>query len=332
MNFFDNHKYLFGAATLLFVVLTVLVAIIPALNNQELSSPLDYSASLKPEVLKGKEVFVANGCVACHSQQVRNVEMDKIFGSRPSVAADYSHMTRMDTWRNTATLMGTERTGPDLTDIGTRQPSQEWNLVHLYNPRIVVAESIMPSYPFLFEYKLNPTDEDVVVNIPIEYAKDKNKKVVATQEALHLIAYLQSLKQIQITNESDIPEFLYKRKLALAKEGGDQELDGQSLYITHCQACHQADGKGLTGAFPPLVGSKVVMDDDLQLYIDIIMNGYDSRPEYGPMPAVGVNANLSLEEVTAIVNYERTNWGNEGKKISASDIKDIYEYVKNQSM
>src|SRR5690606_9710831 len=115
----------------------------------------------------------------------------------------------LDVWRNTATLMGTERTGPDLTDVGNRQPSKEWNLVHLYNPRIVVKESIMPAYPFLFEYKSIPAKEDVVVNIPEDFAPSNGKKVVASKEAMQLIAYLQSLKQVKL--EADVPEFLYKR-------------------------------------------------------------------------------------------------------------------------
>ena len=89
---------------------------------------------LSEQAIKGKAIYIANGCVACHTQQVRNVDMDKVWGTRPSIAADYAGNNRTDFWRNTATLMGTERTGPDLTNIGNRQPSIDWNLVHLYNP------------------------------------------------------------------------------------------------------------------------------------------------------------------------------------------------------
>jgi len=58
--------------------------------------------------------------------------MDKMWGERPSIAADYADLYRTDFWRNTATVMSTERTGPDLTSIGTRQPSIYWHLLHLY--------------------------------------------------------------------------------------------------------------------------------------------------------------------------------------------------------
>src|SRR5574338_474038 len=140
MHFFDDHKKLFRTALGLFVGLTTIIAIIPALRNQENNAPLPGFVPLSKAATEGKNIFIANGCVACHTQQVRNVDMDKIWGDRPGIAADYAAIHRTDIWRNTATLMGTERTGPDLTDIGNRQPSIDWNLVHLYNPRIVVIE------------------------------------------------------------------------------------------------------------------------------------------------------------------------------------------------
>ena len=333
MSYFDNHKKLFLTATAFFVLLTLFVAILPALNNQAMNAPLPNAEPLSADAMAGKALYVANGCVACHSQQVRNIEMDKVFGQRPSMAADYAAIGRMDFWRNTATLMGTERTGPDLTDIGNRQPSKDWNLVHLFNPRIVVAESIMPAYPYLFELKTNIDSTDVLVNIPEEFAPKDDRKVVAKQEALQLIAYLQSLKQVKLADEEKIPEFLFKRKAktAAAAEGGEGELDGEALYVAHCQACHQADGNGLPGAFPPLKGSKIVESDDLDLYVDIIMNGYDSRPEYGQMPAVGATAGFTEKEVAAIINYERSNWGNKGKPIKAAEIKEIVDFVKTQT-
>ena len=111
MDFFNDHKKLFRAAFLLFLVLTIFVAILPALKNQRINHVLPGAVPLTTEQMKGKNLYVANGCVACHTQQVRNVDMDKMWGSRPSVAADYAGNKRLDTWRNTATLMGTERTG-----------------------------------------------------------------------------------------------------------------------------------------------------------------------------------------------------------------------------
>ncbi|MFT3903478.1 MAG: cbb3-type cytochrome c oxidase subunit II [Niabella sp.] len=333
MEFFDNHKKLFGAATVFFVGLTLLVAIIPAIRNQSNNQSLPGAEPLSADAVKGKAIFIANGCVACHTQQVRNVDMDKGWGARPSLAADYAGIHRTDFWRNTATLMGTERTGPDLTDVGNRQPSKDWNLVHLYNPRIVVKQSVMPAYPWLFTIKKEASKSDAVVNVPAEYLKGTEGKVVASKEALYLVAYLQSLKQTKLPDGAEAPVFLYKReeKMAAASGGTAAEPDGKVLFTANCQSCHQENGEGLPGAFPPLKGSPVVLGDDLEKYVDIIMNGYDARAEYGAMPNVGANMQFTEHEVTAIINYERTSWGNNGKKITPEEVKRIMDFVKLKS-
>lgn len=328
MELFDNHKKLFGTATLFFVGLTILVAIMPAIRNQNNNQPLPGAQELSPEAVKGKALFVANGCVACHTQQVRNVDMDKMWGSRPSLAADYADIHRSDFWRNTATLMGTERTGPDLTDIGNRQPSRDWNLVHLYNPRIVVKESIMPAYPWLFAIKKDVSKSDIVVNVPTQYLNGREGKVVATKDAMYLIAYLQSLKQTKLPDGTTAPAFLYKKDEKKVTDALGSELDGKAIFAANCQSCHQANGEGLPGAFPPLKGSSVVLGDDLEKYVDIIMNGYDARAEFGVMPAVGTNMQFTEHEVTALINYERTSWGNNGKKVTPEEVKKIIDFVE----
>ncbi|MCC7525592.1 MAG: cytochrome c [Chitinophagaceae bacterium] len=332
MEFFDNHKKLFGATFLLFIGLTILVAILPAFHNQKNNAPLPNAPVLSDDAVQGKAVYIANGCVACHTQQVRNVDMDKTWGSRPSIAADYAAIHRTDVWRNTATLMGTERTGPDLTSIGTRQPSLEWNLVHLYNPRIVVKQSVMPAYPWLFTFKEQPAANDVVVNVPDEYLKGKKGKVVATRHALQLVAYLQSLKQTPLPDGRPVPEFLYKSEVKKAAAAGAETpgLDGAALYATNCQSCHQANGEGLKGAFPSLKDSKIVLDDNPETMVSIIMNGYNAREKegYPPMPAVGTDNKLSAEEIAAIMNHEKTSWGNSAKQVTPEQIKTIIEAVK----
>lgn len=176
MDFFNNQRNLFVTAGALFILLTIFVAIMPALDNQTRNAPLPNAETMSEAARKGKALYIANGCVACHTQQVRNVDMDKVWGTRPSIAADYAAIGREDLWRNTATLMGTERTGPDLTNVGNRQPSLEWNLLHLYNPRAVVKSSIMPAYPWLFKTVENPMPNDVVVAVPAEFLKIKTAK------------------------------------------------------------------------------------------------------------------------------------------------------------
>ena len=331
MEFFDNHKKLFLSALGLFVLLTIFVAILPALNNQMDNAPLPNAEPMSADAHQGKLSYIANGCVACHTQQVRNVDMDKTWGSRPGIAADYAANTRIDFLRNTATLMGTERTGPDLTNIGTRQPSMAWNLLHLYQPRAVVKSSIMPAYPWLFEIKQTVGKDEVEVVVPDEFSKGINGKVVATKEAIQLVNYLQSLKQTPLPDGKLPMEFLYKKKEVPVVVGGAAVAnlpDGGALYTQNCAACHQAHGEGLKGAFPPLKGSPIVLGDNLDLYVTIIMKGYDARAEYAVMNSVGTDNNLTAEEVTAIINHERTSWGNGSKPVTLEEVKKIMESIK----
>lgn len=331
MEFFDNHKKLFSTALALFVFLTIIVALMPAINNQNNNAPLPNAEPLSEAALEGKKSFISNGCVACHTQQVRNVDMDKIWGDRPGIAADYASIGRTDLWRNTATLMGTERTGPDLTNVGQRQGSLTWNLVHLYQPRALVKTSIMPAYPWLFEVKKELDKDDVEVNVPNEFKANADDKIVASQEALNLVAYLQSMKQVQLPSGINKTDFLYKKvnKNDVTKsESNEKKLpDGKLLYANNCMTCHQANGEGLPGAFPPLKGSKIVQDDNIEVFVKIIMLGYDARPEYAVMNAVGTDNNLSAEEVTAIINHERTSWGNNAKVVDVEEVRKVIENI-----
>ena len=339
MEIYNNHKRLFGAAILLFIVLTMFAAILPALNAEKNDVPLPGSRPLTADEMAGKDIYIREGCIACHTQQVRDVDMDKIWGNRPGIAADYARITRTDVWRNTAMLMGSERTGPDLTNIGVRQPSQDWLLLHFYNPRAVVQQSIMPAYPWLFEVKDYAYPGDVVVHVPDEYRKGITGQIVATKEALQLVAYLQSLKQVKLPDGKPTPLFLYGKdsnvnsvtaNTGSTKAAAAPQLDGAALYTANCSSCHQPNGEGLAGAFPPLKGSKVVLDNNPEVQITIIMRGYNGRVNegYGVMPPVGVNNNLKPEEIVAIINHERSSWGNNSKQVTVDEVKKVIAGLK----
>jgi len=275
MNIFNDHKKLFTTAGLLFLVLTFFTAIQPALKNQKYNAPLPASEPLSVDALAGKNIYISEGCVGCHTQQVRNVDMDKMWGPRPSIAADYAGIHRQDFWRNTATLLGSERTGPDLTNVGNRQSSKDWQLVHLFNPRIVVAQSIMPAYSWLFDIKNVPAKGDVIVNIPAEYLQGDTGKVVATKQALQLVEYLLSLKQTELPDGTAAPDFLYKKESKAGKETSKPAaLNGVALYTANCQSCHGDKMQGLTG--PPLtnIGQRIFYDE----FKNIILNGRGRMP------------------------------------------------------
>ena len=133
----------------------------------------------------GEHLYAANGCAYCHTQQVRPLDEDKVFG-RPSAPGDFKYQT--------PELLGSERTGPDLTNIAARQPSSVWQYIHLYNPRAVVPESIMPSFNWMFDIVAQTPAGVTPVPLPKSYAP-AGGVVVPTHQADALIAYLASLKQ-----------------------------------------------------------------------------------------------------------------------------------------
>ena len=182
----ESEYKLLGGAMVTLALATATLVVVPYLQLQDVPP----SEGLKPytsQQLRGREVYIKNGCVYCHSQQPRAQSQAPDFKrgwGRAPVAGDYFY--------DKPHLLGTMRTGPDLLNIGARQPSADWNLGHLYQPRAYVPGSIMPSYPFLFEVKDKAEPGDKVVSLPPGYAP-VGQQVVARPEALDLVAYLLAL-------------------------------------------------------------------------------------------------------------------------------------------
>src|SRR5690554_5440523 len=333
LNFHKEHKNLVLTAGVVFIALSIMVAILPAFQMQE-TEPIPDQKPLTAQEEKGLRIYVSENCMACHTQQVRNIEMDNMWGDRPSIPSDYYYSKkRLDVWRQSPSLLGSERTGPDLTNIGKRQPSDDWHLLHLYNPRSVVSESVMPSYPWLFKEKdsiLVGSDEKAIA-VPKEYFNKPGKKIVATQDALALVEYLKSLKQTDMPggNINDfIPALRKIQTEGMSADGKSGGLDGAALYKQTCAACHQDNGKGIAGAFPPLAGSSVVNKEDTELLIRIVLQGYNARPDYGVMSPFGDQ--LKDAEIAAILTHERSSWGNNAAEVKEEDVKKIREYVEKE--
>jgi cytochrome c oxidase cbb3-type subunit 2 len=99
-----------------------------------------------PLELAGRNIYVREGCYACHSQMIRTLRSDVDRYGHFSLAAEsmYDHPHQ---W-------GSKRTGPDLARIGARY-SDAWHVAHLAAPRDFVDGSVMPGYAFLLENRLN---------------------------------------------------------------------------------------------------------------------------------------------------------------------------------
>lgn len=194
MSLHSDHRLLFGTVFLGFLALSAIIAVGPAIWVEDNTQALPASRPLTDHERQGLKVYVGEGCVACHTQQVRPIAMDAVWG-RPSVPGDYAHVEPLGALSPYApALLGSSRTGPDLTNVGARQPSETWHLLHLYDPRIVVPDSVMPAYPWLFEVVAEAGDDDVVVPVPGPRAPAAGQ-VVPTERGHALVAYLLSLQQ-----------------------------------------------------------------------------------------------------------------------------------------
>jgi cytochrome c oxidase cbb3-type subunit 2 len=150
-----------------------------------------YPQQLPGLAAQGKLVYQDLGCIYCHTQQVRRPgygsDDKRGWGDRQSVARDYIREGRV--------LLGTMRTGPDLRNIGARQASRDWQLLHLYDPQITSKGSNMPRFDFLFETrKIIGEPSPRALKLPAPYTPAAGYEVVPTQRAEALLAYLLSLK------------------------------------------------------------------------------------------------------------------------------------------
>jgi len=98
---------------------------------------------------------------------------------------------------------------------------------------------------------------------------------------------------------------------------------GQALYTMNCSACHQANGEGQLGAYPPISGSGVVTKNDATKHIRIVLNGLQGAKAGGvayasSMPPFGSALNDS--DIADIIDYERSSWGNHSQLVTAAQI------------
>jgi mono/diheme cytochrome c family protein len=124
-----------------------------------------------------------------------------------------------------------------------------------------------------------------------------------TDEDLHaIVAYLKATPPIAEVNETR------------GADASGPHAPGEALYLTHCAYCHQADGKGRSGAVPALDGNGLVRARGPEDVIRIVLGGHLATDSYALMPAVG--ADMSDRDVAAVVDYVRNAWSNVAPAIS----------------
>ncbi|MBF8779176.1 cytochrome-c oxidase, cbb3-type subunit II [Pseudomonas fulva] len=180
----------------LFMVLAVsiggLTQIVPLFFQDVTNTPV---AGMKPYTalqLEGRDIYIREGCVGCHSQMIRPLRAETERYGHYSVAGE-------SVWDHPF-LWGSKRTGPDLARVGGRY-SDDWHRAHLVNPRDLVPESKMPAYPWLLENRLDGAATgrkmEVLRTLGVPYTDQDiagaGEAVGGRSEMDALVAYLQGL-------------------------------------------------------------------------------------------------------------------------------------------
>jgi len=196
---------IFSGILAVFAISFAVLAVAPALQLSGLQPMVDedtgdiYPIDVSGVQAQGRAVYVSEGCVSCHTQQVRDAadgaDIARGWGLRRSVARDFIY--------EKPPLLGSMRLGPDLANIGTRKPgegeapdkySAAWHYMHLYDPQAVSPGSIMPSYKFLFEKRkiVGQMDADAL-KLEGADAPPPGYQIVPSNSARQLVALLTSL-------------------------------------------------------------------------------------------------------------------------------------------
>lgn len=141
--------------------------------------------------ITGMKAYAANGCIYCHTQQVRpshqGSDIARGWGGRRTVARDYINQKPV--------FLGTMRTGPDLTNVGVRLRDKRWHHEHLYNPQSKVSWSTMSPYKYLYRKQKIEGDPSPDALLEVGEKIEEGFEIIPTEEAKALVAYLLSLNR-----------------------------------------------------------------------------------------------------------------------------------------
>jgi cytochrome c oxidase cbb3-type subunit 2 len=188
----EKNIGLLGVLVAIVISVGGLVEIIPLTLSKEVTQPAPGVKPYEALQLEGRDVYIREGCYVCHSQMIRPLRGETERYGHYSLAGEsvYDHPFQF----------GSKRTGPDLARVGGKY-SDEWQRLHLINPRDLVPESNMPGYPWLEERKieasLTPRKMAALRKVGVPYT---DAEIVAAPSAVEgktemdaLIAYLQGL-------------------------------------------------------------------------------------------------------------------------------------------
>ena len=208
----ERNVLLLGILTLITVSLGGLAQIVPLFTIETTIERVEGIRPYTPLELMGRDIYVREGCYACHSQMIRPFRDEAERYGHYSLAAE-SIYDRPFQW-------GSKRTGPDLARVGGRY-SDDWQAAHLRSPRALVPDSIMPPYAFL----------DRPLNTTHITASLRTQRTLGVPYADEHIASAMADLRTQADPEADPAAF--NRRYPRARQG---VFDGNPAQITEMDA------------------------------------------------------------------------------------------------
>ena len=190
-----------------------------------------------PLELAGRNIYVREGCYACHSQMIRTLR-DEVERYGPYSLAVESQYDRPMLW-------GSKRTGPDLARIGGKY-SDAWHVAHLTNPRDVVPESNMPAYAFLSRAQLRTED------LPAHLAAQRALGVPYTDEMIENAAadaYGQAMPDTDFA--AGVTERYGEATHVAAFDGGTAQVSEMDALVAYLQVLGRLTDAAYREATPP---------------------------------------------------------------------------------
>jgi len=320
-------------------------------ENNSIPKGADLFPQSMPGVAQlGAKEYLSLGCVTCHTQQVRTIDagfdVERGWGKRPSVPRDYILQKEV--------LLGHNRVGPDLANIGLRGYTREWLHKHLFNPQILVEGSICQPSPFLYDTS-NENSEGAI-------KADNGESILfikPTLRANRIVSYLESLKQdyelpeisFIETQDEDDTEDSKQTEVTSTKDDpvgvptwlAAQIESGKEIYMKAapggglCFTCHQPNGQGISGQFPPLAGSDWVLGEKERL-IKISIHGLMGEIEVNGVKYNNVMAppgippgSLTDQQIADVLTYIRNEWGNSASAVSPEEVATVRLTVKDRA-
>lgn len=295
----DGKTVFFGGITV-FASIIFIVTILPYLTFRPPQSADARPLNASEEA--GRRLYASNGCQYCHSQYLRPQDWTGVASFRTvgriAQAGDFYYQR--------GPLLGTERTGPDLSQEGGAH-TDEWHLAHFYNPRYTSPKSVMPQFSFYYD-GLTPK-----------------------QEIRDLIAYVQSLGGQAGVERAERQRALKERLLSERARGNEEVIHewfpatwrnvrnpmpptvrslvhGKQIFTTNCIGCHglQGNGQGPARNFISNPVPRNLTDASQQLFFSdgemyhAILFGVDGTA----MPAFGDL--LTVNDIWDVTNFIRT--------------------------